>query len=176
MVLFEPGGQLRGDFDTSRLCHDLGEPGGTLHVAFPPAPPSYVPTKSFSRSKKPFSSFVGVPDSDPNASTSFSTASRCAAFIFFGTRTVRRTCWSPLPRPSRREMPFPLSVKTRPAAVPGGTSKLASPWSVGTRSVPPSAAKWNGTAQVRTTSKPSRRNCSCDATDTNTCLLYTSPS
>src|ERR1035441_5222717 len=64
MVLFEPGGQFRGDFDTSRLCHDPGEPGGTLHVAFPPAPLSYVPTKSFSRSKKPFSSFVGVGDAD----------------------------------------------------------------------------------------------------------------
>src|SRR5271169_7136451 len=105
MVLFEPGGLLRGDLDTNRLCHD---PGKTV--------PSYVPTKSFNRSKKPFSSFVGVPDSDPNAAASFSIASRCAAFIFFGTRTVRRTCWSPLPRPSRRGMPFTLSVPTRPAA------------------------------------------------------------
>src|SRR5450756_1266191 len=44
MVLVEPGGLLRGDFDTNRLCHDPGEPGGTLHVAFPPAPPSCLPT------------------------------------------------------------------------------------------------------------------------------------
>ena len=88
------------------------------------APPAHLecerrgrlrPRNSFSLSKNPFSSFVGAPASPSNAAASFSTASFCACVIFFGTRIVTRTCWSPLPRPSRRGMPLPLSVKTRPA-------------------------------------------------------------
>ncbi len=76
-------------------------------------PLSLVKGSRASSRRSPFrpSSARRAPSS--NASASFLTASRCAAFSFFGTRTVTRTCWSPRPRPSSRGMPFPLQREDR---------------------------------------------------------------
>ena len=90
--LFEPGGERRRNLDA-----DGAEPAS--------ASAKEVLAASRRSPSRPSSARPPPPS---NASASFSTASLLRGVIFFGTRIVTRTCWSPLPAAVEARNALPL--------------------------------------------------------------------